>query len=159
MATNVEDIAEAKDIEGALTNVKLLLDGRGVDWFLQELVRFANNSSDFEFGITLHVEGAVISGVLIGAPTYFDLFAKSFTTEPKDGEKNWLYDWIIEQKSMYEEPEGQTMPPPNYVHLRDARTFSVAGAIPQNEGVLWRGKISAVGGFNLGRLSVETKSS
>ena len=45
-------------------------------------------------------------------------------------------------------------PAPTYICLENARYFNPSGGyIPVHDGMYWRGKISAVDGFSLGRLS------
>src|SRR5690349_1268641 len=96
---------------------KLLeLHGRSVDWFLQTLASIANASEGFEFGITLHVPGGLVSGTLIGGKAYFYEFARLFAGGHDD-----LRSAIESNGDAYVGPDQDQ---PNYIHLRNARTFT-----------------------------------
>ncbi len=137
----------------------LSLEGRSVDWYLQSLVSTVN-ASTIEFGVTLLVEGAIVSGLLVSGKKYFEIFSKEFADAyPGDDESKETvrtafaaYADIYSQDGSNEEQP----PPPQYIHLVNARCFSPGGqSLPGNRGVLWRGKINAVSGFSLGSLSAE----
>jgi hypothetical protein len=137
--------------------LKLALDGNSVDWFLQKLVSLAN-VSPLEFGITLFTEGLIVSGQLCSGKKYFSTFASEFTDAyPGDDEAKANIKAAFETNGeIYDvEPNADT-PPPQFIHLINARCFSHNGQpLPNNRGVAWRGKINAVSGFNLGQLSAE----
>jgi hypothetical protein len=126
------------------------------DWFLQKLVSFANEWG-LEISITLQVSGMLVSGVLVGGTKYFDEFAELFS----DGLKNYpdlgqaFHELISSYKKLYEvkPEENPDLPPPHYIHLRNAKFYHPGQQpIPISDGVVWRGRISEVGGFNLGSL-------
>lgn len=125
------------------------------DWFLQSLVNMVN-INDLEFGITLQVSGLLVSGNLVGGKEYFEGFAEdfssSFTNEPEVAEN--IKSSFAQYGEIYEKKDGEEIPPPQYIHLKDTRFFNTSGnPIPGNKGVWWRGRISEVGGFTLGSLS------
>ncbi|OLI80589.1 gas vesicle protein, partial [Xanthomonas oryzae pv. oryzae] len=62
----------------SLEDVKLAFDGQSVDWYLQKLVGIAN-TSNVQFGVTLFLEGIVISGQLVSGKRYFEAFAQEFS--------------------------------------------------------------------------------
>jgi len=133
-----------------------------VDCFLQSLVSIVNDESA-SIPITVSVGGLLISGDMIGGKTYFDEFARQF----KDGFKNInsetastieeafkrlgdVYDPI--QK---ESQGGAIISKPRISHLKDAQIYrSDARPAPSEKGVLWRGRLEAVDGFSLGKLSL-----
>ena len=127
------------------------------DWFLQSLVRMANESS-LEIGITLQVSGMLVSGNLVSGKQYFEGFANDFASpfanDPETASA--IKDSFGAYGEIYGQPkEGEPdRPAPQFVHLKDARFFNTAGnPIPGNRGVWWRGRICEVGGFSLGSLS------
>lgn len=126
------------------------------DWFLQMLVGMTNDAM-FEVGITLQVSGMLVSGSLVSGKAYFDGFAADFASifaEPEIASS--IRRDLSSYGDVYNAPdEGQPdRPPPQYVHLKNARFFNTAGKpIPANRGVWWRGRIREVGGFTLGSLS------
>lgn len=130
------------------------------DWFLQTLVRMVNNS-DLEIGITLQVSGMLVSGILVSGKKYFDGFAKDFSSPFSENPE--LAESVRSNFAAYgeiysqgEENDGE-VPPPQYIHLKQARFFSTSGnPIPGNKGVWWRGRIGEVGGFSIGSLSAST---
>lgn len=130
-----------------------------VDWFLQSLVNMANNSQ-MEFGITLQVSGMLVSGNLISGKAYFDGFGADFASPFSDPE---VVESIKQSFSSYGDTfvsndgnETDNRPPPQFIHLKNARFFNTAGnPIPGNRGVWWRGRLCEVGGFSLGSLQAE----
>ncbi|KGK58581.1 hypothetical protein FHR53_000663 [Xanthomonas arboricola] len=143
----------------SLEDVKLAFDGQSVDWYLQKLVGIAN-SSDAQFGITLFVDGIIVSGQLVSGKQYFEAFAQEFSAAyPGDAEeREEIRRAFASHASIYdsEDDAQQSSAPPQFIHLIDARCFSPAGQpLPSNRGVLWRGKVNAVSGFTLGSLSAD----
>jgi hypothetical protein len=126
-----------------------------IDWFLQELVGFANKWG-VQTGLTLQIGGILVSGLVINGQQYFEEFATSygsgFANDPEIG--TGLAQLISTNVRVYQKPAANSeLPPPNYIHLRQAR-FYVPGQrpIPHGSAVLWRGRISEVAGFTLGML-------
>lgn len=152
------DPASASNVQGADPNLEQMFwAGRGTDWYLQELVSIVNSSA-IEFGITLHVHGAVVSGLLISGRKYFKAFADDFAGAylGDDEGREAVRAALASHSKIYDEIDKQEEPsPPQYIHLMHSRTFSPGGSTPSKVGVLWRGKISAVSGFSLGSLSVD----
>lgn len=123
--------------------VKLAIDGRSVDWYLQALVSIVD-SLPVEMGITLVIGGSVVSGTLIGRKKFFEFLSREFS-------EAWPLDKARFRDAMTPEDPGTEDDPAltQYLHLADARIISPGGTIPANRGVLWRGKINAVSGFSL----------
>jgi hypothetical protein len=150
-------MTEEQDKKPSVDDMNLAMDGRSVDWYLQSLVSTVN-TTDVQFGITLFVEGAIISGLLIGGKKYFETFANEFAGAfPGDDEaKETIRQSFASYAEIYTSEESADLPPPQFIHLLDSRCFSPGGKpLPGNRGVLWRGKINAVSGFSLGSLSAE----
>ncbi len=130
-----------------------------VDWFLAELVRRANDGG-LSIGITLCVGGTLVSGSLIGGRAYFEGFAENVAAAATDAETaERARAFFRGPAAMYRSEERRLRDvaadpePLAYIHLEDARFFTVAGdPIPGNHGVYWRGKLSAVDGFVLGTM-------
>jgi len=137
--------------------IKMERDGQSVDWYLQSLVSVVNES-DIEFGITLFVEGLTISGQLVSGRKYFETFAKDFSDAypGSAGSKENIRQAFANHVAIYERDDSEGgSSPPQFIHLINCRCFSPGGVLPKNRGVLWRGKINAVSGSNLGSLSSE----
>jgi hypothetical protein len=47
------------------------------------------------------------------------------------------------------------LPLATYIHLKDAHFVNGNDVIPTNHGVLWRGLLSTISGFNIGYLGPE----
>jgi hypothetical protein len=139
--------------------LKLLCEGRSIDWYLQRLVSLVNNNSGLQYGLTLHLEGVIVSGLLISGKKYFETFAQEFADNfpGTDESKESIRQSLASNASIYDksETEGEA-PPPQFIHLLNARSFAPGNnPLPTNRGVLWRGKINAVSGFSLGMLSTD----
>jgi hypothetical protein len=134
---------------------------RPVDCFLQSLVEIVNDESA-NIPITLCVGGLLISGDMIGGKNYFDEFARQFkdgfrdissetasTIEETFNRLGDVYDPIRK------ESQGSAVLQPYLIHLKDAQIYqSGASPAPSEKGVLWRGRLDAVDGFSLGKLSL-----
>jgi hypothetical protein len=134
-----------------------------VDGFLQSLVSIVNDESA-SIPITLSVGGLLVSGDLIGGKTYFNEFAHQFkdgfgdissetaaTIEESFKRLGDVYDPIRKESQ-----GNAAIPKPHLIHLKDAQMYP-SGARPQasEKGVLWRGRLEAIDGFSLGRLSFD----
>jgi len=132
-------------------------EGRQTDWLLQWLVRSSNRAS-MTIGITLSIGGSIVSGNLISHSDYFAQLADAFS-KPFEKIEGWDAQEI---KSIILGFDAQPNPdeteedevPFQYLHLANARTyFGTSATVPAAPGALWRGKIAAVDGFTLGRIS------
>lgn len=134
--------------------LKLAIDGNSVDWFLQSLVSTVNKT-DLEIGITLVVGGSIVSGRLVGGKRYFEIFAKEFSAMWPEGSSDAIYQAFAKYGEIYSQEENhkEDGPPPQFIHLVDSRCFFPGNQLPDNKGVLWRGRINSVSGFSLGQLS------
>lgn len=125
------------------------------DWFLQTLIKMANRGIPMD--LTLQLSGFLVSGELCTDRDYIDGFAEEFAA-PLAGSDN-----SEEIKSSFarfrdenlpEDTDSVPNPGPAYIHLKNARFFNTGGnPIPGNRGVWWRGRLSQVGGFMIGRLN------
>jgi hypothetical protein len=136
---------------------------RTVDWFLQSLVSIVNDEYESAgIPITLSVGGLLISGEMIGGKTYFNEFACQF----KDGFKGISSETAATIEVAFKrlgdvydpvqkESRGNAyIPKPHLVHLRNVQMYHAGGpALLSEKGVLWRGRLEAVDGFSLGKLS------
>jgi hypothetical protein len=142
-----EDMEELSPIE-----VEQEIHGQSVDWYLQKIVSLANDVGvGLEMGITLVLGGSVISGILISGKKYFDTFASDLSAAWPGANKEEIRKSFASLGAIYDQGDGQEeLPPPQYIHLSNARIYSPSGSLPTKGGVLWRGKINAVSGFSLG---------
>lgn len=128
-----------------------------LDWFLQSLVKLANGIPALEIGITLQVSGMLVSGSLVSGARYFEGFSEEFSSAfTDDGIADSIKDSYNKFSELYPSGEDKNIssPPPQFIHLKNARFFNTAGSpIPTNRGVWWRGRVSEVGGFSIGSLS------
>jgi hypothetical protein len=105
-------------------------------------------SAEAGLTMTLFVNGAIVSGILIGEQAYFarlgaDL-AETFTDDPTGSEAT------RERFGML----GANLPAGHvsaYVHLRDAAIFTAGGVQPIKT---WRGRLDQIDGWCLGRFTV-----
>lgn len=138
---------------GSPQTVKSEWDGRQVDWLLQWLGGFINETN-LNIGITLTVGGNMITGTLIPHTAYFERLAKDLSAPfaAAGGESQQiLHDRIIR----FNDPvDPETQLPIQYIHLDNARLHTGGNQILPDKGTLWRGKLSAVEGFILGELNV-----
>lgn len=134
-----------------------------VDWWLQDLVELANSGPFDGVTLTLQMGGILVSGTLTSRTKYFEegmtqSKLSPFSSSPED--RTWILENFgseADKKSQEALALAGTPLRTWYIHLRNARVFHPSGgSIPKNEGVWWRGKITAVDGFFFGSLSIET---
>lgn len=124
------------------------------DWFLQSLVNMANKDK-IEIGLTLQVSGFLVSGVLVSGARYFEGFGEDFSQGASPESAASIKSSFAKYGDIYE-GNISDQPPPQYIHLKNARFFHTTGnPIPGNKGVWWRGRLFEVGGFSLGTLSAD----
>ncbi|MBC8994964.1 gas vesicle protein [Pseudomonas sp. N40(2020)] len=137
---------------GSAPTVKSEWDGRQVDWLLQWLSGFINDTN-IRIGVTLTVGGNMVTGTLIPHEAYFERLATDISTPFADTDpegQEALYKRIIGFGKA--DPEVENLPN-QYVHLDNARVHTGGNQILPSQGTLWRGKVSAIDGFILGELN------
>lgn len=154
--------ASSEDVKSDLENKRKRLDS--VDWFLTNLVNLANDAG-VGIGITLNVGGTIISGTLVSGADYFKGFADQMASAFQDKEvsesirKSYSeYADLYPKRKLDENGDDvggeRETPTPSYIHLQNAKFFANGQAtIPGEDGLWWRGRLSAVDGFSLGGLS------
>lgn len=116
------------------------------DWFLAMLVGFANEYQTAQ-SITLFVEGAVVTGKLIGGREYFTRLAETMAGTPDLFAK--ISDAFYPAGEDTEKPDVRL----SFIHLKDARVYQSGVQLPQNyKGLVWRGRLEAVSGFTIGEM-------
>src|SRR5690554_2800504 len=103
------------------------MDTQHVDWFLQELIEFVDLSEGNELGLTLHLEGTIVTGTLINARRWFGDLARHLG---ESGVNEDVSKWIKDFGEVYagrEEASEEDRLPPAYIHLRNARTLGTSG--------------------------------
>ncbi len=126
------------------------------DHFLQALVDLTNRS-EFSIGITLQMDGFLVSGQLASGKAYFDGIASEMAdsmganTSAADAMRKYFSNF----GNIYHQYNGDNdYIPPVYIHLRDAKFFHNSGSpVPGNRGVWWRGRITSVSGVMMGKLT------
>ncbi len=136
------------------------------DLFLQWLIRLTDGG--LEMGVTLSVGGLLVTGTLIHRQTYFREFGELLGSTLEGVFSPSLANDIKQSiQSFGEDADGtpgeaeSTAPwqPAHYVHLENARMITPGQpGIPTHEGVLWRGKVSAIDGFMLGTIGPPRES-
>lgn len=133
--------------------VKQEWEGRNVDPMLQSVVNHTNVNDSNEHAITLTVGGNLVSGILISANVFMELWAEEFSSgfDKESGAatsiRELFLSWKVDPAELNEDPL-----PPQFIHLKNAEIYTTSGKPILVGGSLWRGKLCGVDGFNLGRL-------
>ncbi|WP_150284214.1 gas vesicle accessory protein GvpU [Rummeliibacillus sp. TYF-LIM-RU47] len=132
------------------------------DVFLQSLIHLTNTISGFQAGITINVNGTIISGLIIGKDEYQEKLIQSLKESkgiaPVLGQG--IEESLAEVKKAkaeedIEEDIEEKIEEYEFINLIDAHFFSPDGnALPGREGFLWRGKIESIDGFTLSQITV-----
>lgn len=120
---------------------------------------------DVRVGLTVNVDGVVVSGTLIGTLAYCRALADQFASDAGGTEMDELFadsfrDLVDDAASV---AGGDRRFPPDaaayeqsvgFLHLADARYATASGLLPHGRnGVLWRCAVSDVSGWSLGDLA------
>ena len=124
----------------------------GKDSILEFFVQ-ASNKHAFSLDITLNVKGAVITGTLVSAKEYFNELSETFEDGSDVAQK--LSEELTKAGEAVDE---SSMAEAHYIHLKNTKVYcGDSKATPSRGKVLWRGKLSEIDGFFLGKIS-ESKS-
>jgi hypothetical protein len=134
------------------------------DRFLLTLVELVNDAGELEIGITLHVSGVIVSGLMISGRRYFELLNEAVQTaesQENGGLREALGDALTGLAESYRAHEFNAEADPeqvaldlfltSYIHMRNAEVHAPGGP-GHLAPVLWRGRLSHVSGWSLGVL-------
>jgi hypothetical protein len=134
------------------------------DPFLAILVQAVDHTPGWEFGVTLHVNGVIVSGLLCSITTFFEEQAEMIrrlgsaeTVEARQGFAE-IFDYLAEQtrpggeqadggETAETETAGRNLP--EFIHLR-AATVHAPGTDAVLPETLWRGRLDHVSGWSIG---------
>jgi hypothetical protein len=131
-----------------------------VDWVLQELVALVNRIEGMSIGVTLVTAGGLVTGKAIGFSEYYKSYGELWFKALGGGEaaanvrKRW-FDFAESWEDTLIRDADAPLPLATYIHLKDAHFVNGNDVIPTNHGVLWRGLLSTISGFNIGYLGPE----
>ncbi|MEI4769829.1 gas vesicle accessory protein GvpU [Psychrobacillus sp. FJAT-51614] len=113
-----------------------------------EFLAQAANKHDFNLDITLNVKGAVITGTMVSAKEYFSTLSDTL----KDG--NDIAQMLSEQLDQAGEvAQNSDDTGANFLHMKDTKVYcGDSKPTPSKGQILWRGKLSEIDGFFLGRI-------
>jgi hypothetical protein len=124
------------------------------DLLLTLLVQMVDKKPPFDIGITLFVQGSIVTGLLIGEDVYFEGLSNdmpdSFT---EDFQKLFTLIQSWDTNSPGNQEEQNQLRNIEFIHLKNAKFFLGNSLVPNNKGTYWRGRLSRVDGFSLGQLS------
>lgn len=118
----------------------------------------ASGAGTVDVGVTLLMEGAVISGTMIGASEYFEKFPNDLLTSlgitgNPDGIRESLQEamkTILDRsrRSKNDQPEMG-----RYVYMKDVTIFGPGDVRVSSD--LWRGRLNHVAGWSTGKLTTD----
>ncbi|WP_095407437.1 gas vesicle accessory protein GvpU [Pseudobacillus wudalianchiensis] len=108
----------------------------------------AANKYDFSLDITLNIKGAVVTGTIISAQEYFDRLSRLF----EDGDE--VAQMLSEQlEDAGEAAHAQDNAEAYFIHMKDTKVYcGDSKPTPSKGEILWRGKLSEIDGFFLGKI-------
>ncbi len=130
------------------------------DYFLQGLVSIVDQNNFTSIGVILHVGGLIISGKLVSEQSYFkgisiEMVSENLHEHLRDDFRE-AFQKLAHAAHELDNSEASSGPNkslPEFIHLKDAKMYPDSKEpIPDNKGILWRGRISAVDGFSIGLL-------
>ncbi|RZM78704.1 gas vesicle accessory protein GvpU [Leptolyngbya iicbica] len=123
------------------------------DRLLQALALVPEKTS-IELGITLNLDGLLVTGFVISQEAYFEQLTQGIRETKADDEmKSLLEDFLTELKEPIIKSTAEKATFPRFIHLRDAKLYPSEGkGMPSLGSTLWRGDIDSVSGFCLGEM-------
>lgn len=116
----------------------------------------ADQSQTSEIGLTLHVSGVVVSGILVSASSFFDHLARwladNGSQDLADNFATPMADMLRESRADREKSGAGSPADAHFIHLREAQVFS-SGADRPLPKTLWRGRLSHVSAWSIGVMS------
>jgi hypothetical protein len=136
------------------------------DPFLAVLVQTVNEHPGWEIGVTLHVNGVIISGLMCSMPSFFEELAEmlretgSADSAESRNEFAKIFDWLSEDSRVgprddqtedddMDQTESAASDLPAFIHLR-AATVHAPGTDAVLPETLWRGRLDHVSGWSIG---------
>ncbi|EHB44987.1 hypothetical protein MycrhDRAFT_6664 [Mycolicibacterium rhodesiae JS60] len=127
---------------------------------LESLVMYINLLDTTEIGVTLHVKGIVVSGLLISGRSYFNLMVRDLemdadrSADPASSSGARAFADFFrmslerQERARDEYRSTEKLPPrPHHICLRQATSFTPTEPIRQS---LWRGRLVEVDAWSLG---------
>lgn len=152
MSEKPERITTAEKMRDLLQDelhIKTSWEGINVDPILQWLVDQTNRGGPQQ-AVTLTVGGHFISGFLASYEQYLaqteQQILSALYTSPENVKQYFA--------RLAPKLDEKDLPPVQFVHLTNAEIYTHSGLPVLAGGSLWRGKISSVDGFTLGKLVV-----
>ncbi len=129
------------------------------DLFLNSLIKYINTAPvemNIKLGITLCVQGSIITGLLISEKAYFEGLSNeinAFHPFKEDFERLLAPFQVLGTSLPGNQGEQNKLTDIEFIHLKNAKFFLGTSLVPNNKGTYWRGRLSRVDGFSLGQLS------
>lgn len=122
---------------------------------LVRLVQFINAVDTAEVGLTLHVKGCIVSGMLISAAQFYRLLVSEFSDPNRSNGvgATTLADFYRPalqkvENAIASQSDEELPDPPRHVHFRYAQTVvNGQGSFIRS---LWRGRLTEVDGWSFG---------
>ena len=124
------------------------------DAVLQMLLTLADEDG-FEFGVTLNIKGAVVSGTLIGPTAYYDGVYHSAEEIKDHTMSNILTKKFSDLRDAFKKSKEESKEKKEedttatFIHLRNAKYIGADGQpLHHNSTTWWRGRIESIDAFS-----------
>ncbi|OMP65920.1 gas vesicle protein GvpU [Domibacillus epiphyticus] len=117
------------------------------DSILEFFVQAANHH-DFSLDISLNVKGAVISGTMVSAKEYFNTLSETFE-DGNETAKMLSEQFVKTGEAVQANDDSEAY----FLHMKDTKVYcGDSKPTPSKGKILWRGKLSEIDGFFLGKI-------
>lgn len=156
---------QPKAASSAKTDAEIVREERDLtlpfDPELARLVSLINLVDSVEIGLTLHVDGSIVSGMLVSNAQFYRLLIKQFDADDLSEHSNpdigqsfarFFRPSLENAEKFVEEHQASDHPAPlpRHIHLRYAQTL-----FPNQEPFtqkVWRGRLTEVDGWSIGNI-------
>ena len=117
-----------------------------------ELLASTADAGDFTVAVTLWTAAGIVSGDLVGAPTWIRALRQEVRASGDPQAAVFAGDLDGVERHLVDEAAAAQLSrePLRYLHLQDAKTLMATGEVFPHR--LWRGRFADVSGWTLGKL-------
>lgn len=133
-----------------MPNVNLPANAGTPDRALRMLVEEASTNPNFELAITLTVSGSIVTGLMVPGSRWLNSLHANVVAIGT-GTHDALTERMRDELAV-DALDADQVANDNFIHLADARYVLDGISMIPHSGALWRGRLMAVDGWNIGSL-------
>jgi hypothetical protein len=147
------DDSQATDAQQAAGPTAVMDVNTAPDPILRAMAETAAEDKSFELGLTLHVSGIVVSGLMVSPETFFENLAAWLSA---NGGESFANSFAKPTADLIaDDPHGSAWT--DFIYLRNAQVFASGSAEPLPKS-FWRGRLTHVSAWSIGSLGKDSSA-